>query len=142
LKSLGVGAAGVFASGCKAGGERSGVRAPEEKPNFVIFFTDDQGYNDVGCFGSPLIKTPRLDKMAAEGMRLTSFYAQPVCGPSRAALMTGCYPIRLAEPGNKKNAHTIVHPKEITIAEMLKGAGYATGLVGKWHLAGGAQECV
>ncbi len=140
LKALGVGAAGLIASRCAAGGEPSSGRAPKAKPNFIIFFTDDQGYNDVGCFGSPLIKTPRFDKMAAEGMRFTSFYAQPVCGPSRAALMTGCYPIRLAEPGNKKNAHTIVHPKEITIAEVLKGAGYATGLVGKWHLAGGRRN--
>jgi arylsulfatase A-like enzyme len=66
------------------------------KPNFIIIFTDDQGYQDVGCFGSPNIKTPNLDKMAAEGMRLTSFYAQTVCGPSRAALMTGYYPMRNA----------------------------------------------
>jgi arylsulfatase len=74
--------------------------------------------------------------MAREGMKFTSFYAQPVCGPSRAALMTGCYPIRVAEPGNRKNQHTILHPEEITIAEVLKGAGYATALIGKWHLAG------
>ena len=70
--------------------------AEDRPPNFVIFFTDDQGYNDVGCFGSPRIRTPHLDRMAREGLRLTSFYAQPVCGPSRAALMTGCYPIRVA----------------------------------------------
>ena len=109
----------------------------ERKPNFIIFFTDDQGYNDVGCFGSPFIRTPNFDRMAREGMKFTNFYAQPVCGPSRAALMTGCYPIRIGEPGNKKNQHTVLHPEEITIAEVLKGAGYATGMVGKWHLAGG-----
>ncbi|MHC4744518.1 MAG: sulfatase family protein [Planctomycetota bacterium] len=136
---VGAGAAGAIASRCAAGGRDRG-RISAKRPNFIIFFTDDQGYNDVGCFGSPLIKTPRFDEMAAEGMRFTSFYAQPVCGPSRAALMTGCYPIRLAEPGNRKNAHTIVHPKEITIAEVLKGAGYATALVGKWHLAGGRKN--
>jgi arylsulfatase len=112
------------------------AESPRKKPNFIIFFTDDQGYNDVGCFGSPFIRTPNFDRMAREGMKFTSFYAQPVCGPSRAALMTGCYPIRVAEPGNKKNQHTILHPKEITVAELLKGAGYATGMVGKWHLAG------
>ncbi|MHC4070863.1 MAG: sulfatase family protein [Planctomycetota bacterium] len=78
--------------------------------------------------------------MAKEGMKFTSFYAQPVCGPSRAALMTGCYPIRVAEPGNKKNQHTVLHPEEITIAEMLKSAGYITALIGKWHLAGGWKE--
>ena len=107
------------------------------KPNFIIFFTDDQGYNDVGCFGSPFIRTPNFDRMAREGMKLTSFYAQPVCGPSRAALMTGCYPIRVGEPQNKKNQHTVLHPREITVAEVLQGAGYSTGMVGKWHLAGG-----
>ena len=67
-----------------------------EQPNFVVIFTDDQGYQDVGCFGSPEIRTPRLDAMAAEGMKFTDFYAQPICGPSRAALMTGCYPLRVA----------------------------------------------
>ncbi|MEM7602778.1 MAG: sulfatase-like hydrolase/transferase, partial [Verrucomicrobiota bacterium] len=84
----------------------------EDRPNFVIFFTDDQGYNDVGCFGSPLIETPRLDRMAEEGLKLTSFYVQPVCGVSRAALMTGSYPIRVGEPNNQKNLHTILHPDE------------------------------
>jgi len=115
---------------------RAPIFAKDRPPNFIIFFTDDQGYNDVGCFGSPLIKTPRFDRMAEEGMRFTSFYAQVVCGPSRAAIMTGCYPIRIAEPGNKKTPHTIVHTDEITIAEVLKTRGYATACIGKWHIAG------
>lgn len=106
----------------------------------IVFFTDDQGYNDVGCFGSPDIETPNLDRMAREGTRLTDFYAMPVCGPSRAALMTGCYPIRVAEPRNRKGQHTILHPREITIAEVLKDAGYTTGMIGKWHLAGGRKK--
>ena len=83
------------------------------KPNFVVIFTDDQGYQDVGCFGSPDIRTPRLDAMAQQGMKFTSFYAQPVCGPSRAALMTGCYPMRVAERGHTKQVHpngTVVRP--------------------------------
>ena len=70
-----------------------GQNAFSKKTNFIIFFTDDQGYNDVGCFGSPDIKTPNLDNMAKGGMKFTNFYAQPLCGPSRAALLTGSYPI-------------------------------------------------
>jgi len=116
----------------------SGGRA--HRPNVIVFFTDDQGYNDVGCFGSPDIETPNFDRMAREGTRLTDFYAMPVCGPSRAALMTGCYPIRVAEPRNRKGQHTVLHPREITIAEVLKDAGYTTGMIGKWHLAGGRKK--
>jgi arylsulfatase A-like enzyme len=69
----------------------------DKKPNFIVILCDDLGYQDLGCFGSPLIKTPRIVQMAKEGMRFTSFYGQPVCGPSRAALMTGCYPLRVAK---------------------------------------------
>ena len=132
LKAAGLGAASLVA-GC---GRAVRAETPARRPNVIIFFTDDQGYNDVGCFGSPQIRTPHFDRMAAEGMKFTSFYAQAVCGPSRAAIMTGCYPIRVAEPGNRKNQHTILHPREVTIAEVLKGAGYATACIGKWHLAG------
>jgi len=106
----------------------------QPQPNFIIFLTDDQGYNDVGVFGSPNIKTPHLDQMAKEGIRFTNFYAQPLCGPSRAALLTGSYPIRIAEPKNYKNIHTELHPKETTIAEVLKKKGYKTACIGKWHV--------
>lgn len=106
------------------------------RPNFVVILADDLGYGDLGCYGNRHIRTPNLDRMAAEGLRLTSFYAQNVCGPSRAALLTGCYPIRLAEPGNIKGAHTELHPGETTIAEVLATAGYVSALIGKWHLAG------
>ncbi len=111
----------------------SAINAKSPKPNFIVFFTDDQGYNDVACFGSPLIKTPNFDRMAEQGIKFTSFYAQPLCGPSRAALLTGSYPIRIAEPGNLKNFHTKLHPKEITIAEVLKTQDYQTACIGKWH---------
>ena len=110
------------------------------KPNFIVVLTDDQGYNDLGVFGSPDIRTPVLDRMAAQGIRFTSFYAQPVCGPSRAALLTGSYPIRVAEPGNRKNPNTVLHGREVTIAETLKTAGYATAVIGKWHMAGDGDE--
>ncbi len=108
--------------------------AADRRPNIILIFTDDQGYNDLGCFGSRKIWTPNIDRMAKEGLKLTSFYAQPVCGVSRAALMTGSYPIRVGEPGNVKRLHTVPHPKEVTMAETLRDAGYATAIIGKWHL--------
>ena len=110
--------------------------AETEKPNFIIIFTDDQGYQDLGCYGSPDIKTPRIDQMAKEGMKFTSFYAQTVCGPSRAALMTGCYPLRNARADDGINPHPDLALSEVTIAEVLKAEGYQTGVVGKWDLAG------
>ncbi|MCP4172892.1 MAG: sulfatase [Fuerstiella sp.] len=120
--------------------EAAGAANAAAPPNFVVIFTDDQGYQDVGCFGSPDIRTPRLDAMATQGMKFTSFYAQPVCGPSRAALMTGCYPMRVAERGNTKQVHPILHSNEITVAEILKTKGYATACFGKWDLAKHAQS--
>jgi len=105
--------------------------------NVIVIFTDDQGYQDLGCFGSPDIRTPRIDQMAREGMRLTSFYsANPVCSASRAALLTGCYPKRvLAEKTVLFPRDTVgLNPKETTLADMFKGEGYATACVGKWHL--------
>ena len=107
------------------------------KPNIVIIFNDDQGYQDLGCYGSPDIKTPNVDQLAKEGMRFTDFYvASPVCSASRSALMTGCYPYRVGVPGVffPNRDHEGLNPKHVTIAETLKGAGYATAAVGKWHL--------
>lgn len=112
----------------------------EKKPNFIIFFTDDLGYNDIECFGAPRIKTPHLNKMAEEGIKFTEFYAQPVCGPSRAALLTGSYPIRIGEPQNTKGLHTKLHPQEITIAEVLKAKDYKTACIGKWHAGEGEGQ--
>ncbi|TWU32544.1 sulfatase family protein [Novipirellula artificiosorum] len=113
--------------------------AQASKPNVIIIFADDQGYQDLGCFGSPDIKTARIDQMAKEGMRFTNFYAQTVCGPSRAALMTGCYPLRVARQADPDSIHPEMHLDEITIAEVLKTQGYTTGAFGKWDLAGHSQ---
>lgn len=100
----------------------------KERPNFIIILTDDQGYNDLGCFGSKTIKTPRIDKMAEEGLKLTCFYAQSVSGPSRGALLTGRYPVRIG-------GGWIVNPEEIMIPEVLKSLGYSTGCIGKWDMS-------
>ena len=108
----------------------------EALPNIVIIFTDDQGYQDVGCFGSPDIRTPHLNKMAEEGTRFTNFYvSQAVCSASRASLLTGCYSNRLGIHGAYSPYSTKgLNPDEMTIAEMLKPLGYATAIYGKWHL--------
>ncbi len=104
---------------------------PSQRPNFIIVFADDQGYGDLGVFGATDFETPRIDRMASEGIKFTDFYAQPVCGPSRTALLTGCYPIRVAEYGNEKNSFPYVHEKEILLPRVLQEAGYATGMIGK-----------
>ena len=111
------------------------VRASQ--PNFVIIFADDQGYGDLSCFGSKTIRTPNIDRLASEGRKFTSFMvASPVCTPSRAALMTGCYPKRVGMhqhvlfPQSTKG----LNPSEHTIADHLKAQGYATACFGKWHL--------
>lgn len=113
---------------------------PSNKPNIILIFIDDQGYQDLGSFGSPNIKTPNLDRMAEEGMKFTNYYAQTVCGPSRAALMTGSYPLRIATQRNTVNVHPYMHSNEITIAEVVKEVGYKTGAFGKWDLAGHSQD--
>ena len=138
LFSLAVAVLFAAAQACSSGEGTS--RAPEDRPNFIVIFVDDMGYGDIGAFGSTLNRTPAIDAMAEEGMKLTSFYAHPVCTPSRAALMTGSYPIRnglqtgfwhpVLMPADPQG----IHPDEITVAEVLKERDYATGIVGKWHL--------
>jgi len=110
--------------------------ADAPKPNFIFISIDDLGYADIGPFGSKINRTPHLDAMAKEGRKLTSFYAAAVCSPSRAALMTGCYPKRvLPIPSVLFPANSIgLAPNEVTVAELLKAQGYVTAIVGKWHL--------
>ena len=113
-----------------------------QKPNFIVVFIDDLGYADIGPFGAAKHRTPVLDRMAAEGMRLVDFYSTcSVCTPSRSSLMTGCYPRRVNMHVDEKNlcvlfpaARKGLHPDEITIADLLKTRGYATACIGKWHL--------
>jgi arylsulfatase A len=114
----------------------AGASHAAEKPNLIVINIDDLGYADIGPFGSKLNRTPNLDRMAAEGRKLTCFYAAPVCSPSRASLMTGCYPKRvLPIPSVLFPASAVgLNPAERTVAELLKGAGYATACIGKWHL--------
>ncbi len=116
--------------------EKNQVVIDSSKPNIVLIFIDDQGYGDLGCFGATEFLTPNIDKIAIEGMRFTNFYAaQAVCSASRAGLLTGCYPNRIGISGAlmpwSKNG---LSDGEMTIAELVKQKGYATGITGKWHL--------
>jgi arylsulfatase A-like enzyme len=129
----------VEAAGSGAGGTRQG---PRRQPNFVFFLIDDLGWKDLGCYGSTFDETPNIDRLAAQGMRFTNAYAAcPVCSPTRASIMTGKYPARLGitdwiGASQKPTAYRDHLPlEEVTIAEALKEAEYATGYVGKWHLA-------
>ena len=110
------------------------------KPNIILINADDLGYGDLGCYGSLKNKTPNLDRMAEEGVRFMGFYGCPYCTPSRASLMTGCYAMRVGLPAVLgPEAGIGLSGNEITIADCLKSAGYATGIVGKWHLGHQAE---
>ena len=119
----------------------AGATTQLQRPNIVVFLTDDQGYGDLSSYGHPTISTPRLDRMASEGIRFTSFYAAPACTPSRAQFMTGRYPVRsgLLVPQGP-NSRVGLQAEEVTLAEALRTAGYRTGMVGKWHLGDFASD--
>ena len=112
----------------------TGLPAGESsKPNVILIMTDDQGYGDLSCHGNPILKTPNLDRLHAESVRLTNFHVSPFCTPTRAALMTGQYPARTGAY-RTSCGRTMMHPDERTIAHVFAENGYATGMVGKWHL--------
>lgn len=123
-------------------GVAAGTAAATDRPNVVLLYADDMGIGDVGSYGCADIRTPAIDALAASGVRFTNYYsAAPVCSPSRAALMTGRYPARAGVPGNMSSApgHAGMPAEEVTIAELARTRGYATGLVGKWHLGFSAE---
>jgi len=110
---------------------------PRHRPNVIVILVDDQGYYDLGCYGATEVKTPRIDALARQGVRFTDYYAAaPICSPSRAGLLTGCYPRRIGNavwvhrPDSKRG----IPPDRLTIAELFGTAGYATACIGKWHL--------
>ena len=129
IKALGLGVAALPALRCRRIGARlaQAAQAGAARPNLLIIFTDDQGYADLACYGNKKNKTPRMDQLAKEGTRFTSFYAQAVCGPSRSALLTGRYPLRSKGWGMPAD--------EITFAELIRSVGYQTACIGKWDVS-------
>jgi arylsulfatase A-like enzyme len=109
----------------------------EARPNVLLIMTDDQGYGDLGVHGNPRIRTPNLDRLAGESVRFQSFYVSPVCSPTRASLLTGRYNYRTGVVDTFVG-RSLMHPGEVTLAEMLGAAGYRTGIFGKWHLGDNA----
>jgi len=132
LRTVGLGAVSIVLPGCGNAFGRLGSQSTANKPNIIFILADDLGYGDLGCYGQKRIKTPSLDKMAEEGMRFTQHYAgSTVCAPSRCVLMTGLHTGHCLVRGN---ARVPLRPSDVTVAELLKKAGYATGIVGKWGL--------
>jgi len=142
LKVMGLGAAAIVLPSCAGAATKDSKKTPEGGPNIVFVLADDLGWAELGCYGNKFNETPNLDKLARAGMRFTDAYAAaPVCSPFRAALMTGQWPARVGitdylRPNDAKHLST----DYVTIAEALKQGGYATGIIGKWHLTGYANH--
>ncbi|HUW18846.1 MAG TPA: sulfatase [Sedimentisphaerales bacterium] len=144
LKAMGLGAASFAVATCANLASRSGDRAAQKRPNIIFILADDLGWAELGCYGNRFNETPNLDRLGAKGTCFTQAYASaPVCSPYRASLMTGQYPARVGmtnylQPDDTNHLST----DYTTIAEMLRSAGYATGIIGKWHLTGYASSGV
>lgn len=109
------------------------LSALARKPNVIVIITDDQGYGEIAAHGNPIIRTPNLDKLHGESVRLTDFHTDPTCSPTRAALMTGRYSTRTGV-WHTINGRSLMNPRELTLAEVFKANGYSTAMIGKWHL--------
>jgi len=142
LRAVGVGAASMAVPGCVGVSGLVSDKASAQRPNIIFILADDLGWAELGCYGNTFNETPNLDELVRRGTRFTDAYAAaPVCSPYRAALMTGQYPARVGitdylRPNDENHLST----DHITIAEMLKRAGYTTGIIGKWHLTGYANH--
>lgn len=146
LKGIGLALAGMSLPACLRSLTGKGFNpfsnsGRQSCPNIIVIFTDDQGYADLSCFGAKDFKTPRIDRLAGEGMKFTDFYVtSPACSPSRAALLTGCYHPRVGiEKVLFPRSPYGLNPEEITIADLVKSRGYATMCIGKWHLGDSPQ---
>ncbi|MDX1740978.1 MAG: sulfatase-like hydrolase/transferase, partial [Rhodothermales bacterium] len=123
----------VALTSCDTARQREPADSSTRRPNIILIITDDQGYGDLGFHGNPDINTPTLDQLASESTRFTHFYVSPVCAPTRASLLTGRYSLRTGIY-DTYNGGAMMATEETTVAELLRDAGYATGIFGKWHL--------
>lgn len=126
-------AMGAIGAAAAASGPASAMGERRDRPNVVLILTDDQGYGDLGCHGNDRIRTPNLDRLSAQSTEFTRFYSSPVCAPTRASLMTGRYNYRTGAIDTYLG-RAMMHPDEVTLAQMLHAGGYRTGIFGKWHL--------
>ncbi len=136
LKMLGAGAVSAVMTPCFL----TNARPIKHKPNIIMLFADDVGYGDLSCYGHPTIHTPNLDRLAVEGVRLTSFYSAPSCVPARVQLLLGQYPprVNLGRTGSGGNGG--IPEGQVTLAQVVKNAGYRTAMMGKWHLGYAKNE--